>query len=77
MRNLLAMASALTYPGEKASVGKMIKEARQNWQGLATKDYVNAADKVPLAFHPGDRYLYVFSSMYWEEVLVAITEAST
>ena len=73
MRHLFTMTSGLAYGNPNTAVGRMMREVLQNAGGMKTKDYVNEAGKAPLAFHPGEKYMYGFSS----DVLGGISEVIT
>jgi CubicO group peptidase (beta-lactamase class C family) len=77
MKHLFTMSSGIPYPDDTTAAGRLMKEARQsaaqNGGGLGTRDLVNEMGKVPLAFHPGEKYLYGFSFDVLGGVLEAIT----
>jgi CubicO group peptidase (beta-lactamase class C family) len=73
MRHLLTMTSGITYPDDTTAAGRLMKEAHQKAGGRYTKDFVDEMGKVPLAFHPGEKYLYGFSFDVLGGVLEVIT----
>jgi CubicO group peptidase (beta-lactamase class C family) len=75
MKQLFTMTSGVSYPNDETTAGRIMKEtqAKLREKGFVTKEFVNEVGKVPLAFHPGEKYMYGFSL----DVLGAVAETIT
>jgi CubicO group peptidase (beta-lactamase class C family) len=73
MKQLFTMTSGITSPGDDTAARKAMKEIQQKAKGMLTKDFVNEVGKAPLAFHPGEQFMYGFSL----DVLAGILEVIT
>ncbi len=77
MKQLFTMTSGISYPNPDTPAGRSMEELQEGFRkagkDLVTKDFVNEAAKAALAFHPGERYMYGFSTDVLGGVLEAIT----
>lgn len=77
IKDLLNMTSGVPYPDESFEAGRLmdrlfkdIKKKLENGNPTSTIDYCNQIGQVPLAFHPGEAWLYGTSA----DILGAIVE---
>lgn len=77
MRQLFTMTSGVLYPSDDTPAGRLAAQFRQEYaksgKSMLTRDVADAYGAAPLAFHPGDRYMYGFSHDVLGGVLEAIT----
>ena len=67
--DMLNMTSGIVYPGEDTEPGRRMKAVvddfvnrRKQGEWIDTRAYADAIAKVPLAFHPGEKWMYGFSA---------------
>lgn len=77
LKDLLNMTSGIPYPDESFEAGRQmdklfkdIKKKLENGETTSTIDYCNQIGQVPLAFHPGEAWLYGTSA----DILGAVIE---
>ena len=75
MRQLFTMTSGVPYPGDDTAAARIRRDeeqkyAAQHTEGLDTQTYCNMVGQLPLAFEPGDHWMYGFSI----DVLGAVIE---
>ena len=78
MRQLFTMTSGVPYGWAETAAGRIRIEKEKEleekgWPFQSAVDYVNWVGQLPLAFEPGDRWMYGFSI----DVLVAVIEVLT
>ena len=66
MRQLFTMTSGVPYPGEDTAAARIRREKETEYQASGkplpgTKEYCNLVGQMPLAFEPGERWMYGFS----------------
>ena len=78
--DMLNMTSGIVYPGEDTEPGRRMKAVvddfvnrRKQGEWIDTRAYADAIAKVPLAFHPGEKWMYGFSA----DILGAVIEVVT
>jgi len=75
MRQLFTMTSGVPYPGPETAAGRIRKEKEEEWRARGgpmpeTLAYCDWVGTLPLAFEPGERWMYGFSI----DVLGAVIE---
>ena len=75
MRQLFTMTSGVPYSWEDTAAGRIRGEKEKEWQESGkpfpgTVEYANLVGQLPLAFEPGERWMYGFSI----DVLGAVVE---
>ena len=75
MRQLFTMTSGVPYPWGDTAAGRIRIEKETEWEKSGkpvpgTVEYANLVGQLPLAFEPGERWMYGFSI----DVLGAVTE---
>ncbi|GHU72090.1 serine hydrolase [Clostridia bacterium] len=72
IRQLASMTSGCSYPNDTSASGKAMNRLYEKLNGTdaGTLQYAAAAAEAPLAFHPGDHWMYGFS----HDILGAIIE---
>ena len=75
MRQLFTMTSGVPYAGKETAAARIQKEKMDEYMASgkpmpATVDYVNLIGQLPLAFEPGEKWMYGFSI----DVLGAVIE---
>ena len=75
MRQLFTMTSGVPYPGKENAASRLRLETEQKWiaegrQMPQTVEYCNLVGQLPLAFEPGEKWMYGFSI----DVLGAVIE---
>ncbi|MDR0397077.1 MAG: beta-lactamase family protein [Oscillospiraceae bacterium] len=71
LRHLATMTSGMPYPNDSSPAGKAMAALQKTMADSAsTMDYAKAAASAPLAFHPGERWMYGFS----HDILGAVIE---
>ena len=75
MRQLFTMTSGVPYAGSDTAAARIRMEKEQAWQAEGkpmpdTRAYCNLVGELPLAFEPGERWMYGFSI----DVLGAVIE---
>jgi len=78
MRQLFTMTSGVSYGWTETAAGRIRIEKekeleKKGWPFQSAVDYVNWVGQLPLAFEPGDRWMYGFSI----DVLGAVIEVLT
>ena len=78
MRQLFTMTSGVPYGWGDTAAGRIRQEKEKEWQESGkpypgTVEYANLVGQLPLAFEPGERWMYGFSI----DVLGAVTEVLT
>lgn len=78
MRQLFTMTSGVPYDWEDTAAGRIRKEKEQEWMKVGKPEpcaieYANEVGRLPLAFEPGERWMYGFSI----DVLGAVLEVLT
>lgn len=78
MRQLFTMTSGVPYDWEDTAAGRIRKEKEQEWMKAGKPEpcaieYANEVGRLPLAFEPGERWMYGFSI----DVLGAVLEVLT
>ena len=66
MRQLFTMTSGVPYPGEDSAAARIRKETEEKHMAdekpvPETLEYCNLVGQLPLAFEPGERWMYGFS----------------
>ncbi len=75
MRQLFTMTSGVPYPSGDTAAGRIRREKEEEWKKAGkpmpgTVAYANLVGQLPLAFEPGERWMYGFSI----DVLGAVIE---
>ncbi len=75
MRQLFTMTSGVPYPWPDTAAGRIRAEEERKWEKTGkpvpgTVEYANLVGQLPLAFEPGERWMYGFSI----DVLGAVIE---
>ena len=75
MRQLFTMTSGVPYPGEDTAAARIRAEKQDTFlfpegSGSITKHLCNMVGQLPLAFEPGEKWMYGFSS----DILGAVIE---
>ena len=80
MRQLFTMTSGVPYPGNDTAAARIRRDREKEWQAAlpsgesselpGTTDICNMVGELPLAFEPGERWMYGFSI----DVLGAVIE---
>lgn len=78
MRQLFTMTSGVPYDWEDTAAGRIRHEKEQEWEKTGKPvpgavEYANLVGQLPLAFEPGERWMYGFSI----DVLGAVVEVLT
>ena len=78
MRQLFTMTSGVPYSWRDTAAGRIRAEKEEEWMKSGkpfpgTVEYVNLVGQLPLAFEPGERWMYGFSI----DVLGAVVEVLT
>ena len=78
MRQLFTMTSGVPYPWEDSAAGRIRIEKEKEWEESGKPvpgnvEYANLVGGLPLAFEPGERWMYGFSI----DVLGAVIEVLT
>ena len=66
MRQLFTMTSGVPYPGDDTAAARIRKKAEEAHMASGkpmpnTREYCNMVGQLPLAFEPGERWMYGFS----------------
>ena len=78
MRQLFTMTSGVPYPWEDSAAGRIRIEKEKEWEKSGKPvpgnvEYANLVGQLPLAFEPGEKWMYGFSI----DVLGAVIEVLT
>ena len=78
MRQLFTMTSGVPYPWKDTAAGRIRAEKEEEWMKSGkpfpgTVEYANLVGQLPLAFEPGEKWMYGFSI----DILGAVIEVLT